>query len=239
MVQPVQIDTRELTVTPVFKYVELENVPKSEAAGHLVAELHEIVEVRLAGSRSYSPHFPAHAQWRREGNKIITYAERWPDQYQAFKAGSQQEADGTPLEMLRPFGITPEQLSLCRALKIYSIEALYSLEGAQFKSLGMNGNALREAARSYMAQRASGLDAMGEIAALKAKIAELEGRSTKVPDADPTPEQIDDAILTADDAFAEMSDSELKDEIAKLAGERPRGNPSRQTLVSMLESLTA
>jgi hypothetical protein len=239
MVQPVTIDPREITITPVFMHIELENIPKSEAQGRKVMELKEVVEVRFAGSKTYSPRFPTDEMWKREGMNVITYAERWPEQYRAFKEGNPQEANGTPLEMLRPFGVTPEQLSLCRALKIYSIEALHALEGPAFKSLGMSGNSLREAAKAFIAQRSSGDAAMDEIAALRAKVAELEARSTIPPAKEATPAEIAAAIETADDAFAELTDSEIKDEIAKLAGERPRGNPNRQTLVSMLESLTA
>ncbi|WP_212749198.1 hypothetical protein, partial [Pseudoalteromonas piscicida] len=67
--------------------------------------------------------------WKRENGKVITFAERWADQYRAFLAGADQEAAGTPLEMLRSFGRSDANLSLGRALRIYSIEALHHLEG--------------------------------------------------------------------------------------------------------------
>lgn len=234
------IDEQEITITPVFKMIEIENIPKSETAGHAVMEVKEVVEVRFAGSKNYSPIFPTDAMWKREGNQTISYAERWPDQYQAFKQGNPQEANGTPLEMLRPHGVTPEQLSLCRALRIYSIEALHHLEGPAVKTLGMNANTLKDAARAFMADRDKGLHAMDEIAALKAQIAELQSRSTLPPVAEPTPEEVEAAIKAADAAFAALSDDQLKDEIAKLTGTgRPRGTPSRETLVRSLQELKA
>lgn len=239
MVQPVVIDPREITVTPVFMHIELENIPKSEASGHKVMELHEIVEVRFAGSKHYSPRFPVNEQHRRDGINVITYAERWPEQYRAFKEGNSQEAMGTPLEMLRPMGVTPEQLSLCRALRIYSIEALDALEGQAIKSLGMNANVLREAARKFLADRGDGARALDEISALKARIAELEALSTLVPLQDSTPAEIEAAIAKADASFADMSDTDIKDEIERLAGTRPRGNPSRETLENLLNGLLA
>ncbi|MBB4642368.1 hypothetical protein [Rhizorhapis suberifaciens] len=242
MTRVVEIDPREITITPVFKYIELENVPKSEAAGHLVLETKEVVEVRFAGSKNYSPTFPVDAMYRREGNQVITYAQRWADQFRAFKEGSPQEAMGTPLEMLRPHGVTPEQVSLCKALRIYSIEALHHLEGQQLKSLGMNANKLKDAARAFMASRMTATNALSEIEALKAEIEKLKAAqavSTLPPVQDMKPEEIEAVVKAADDAFADMSEDELKGEIAKITGTRPRGNPSRATLVSSLEELLA
>src|SRR3546814_17654071 len=133
-------------------------------------ETKEVVEVRFAVSKNYSPIFPVDAFWKREGNRVITYGERWPDQYRQFKEGNPQEANGTPLEMLRPHGVTPEQLSLCRALRIYSIEALHNLEGPSVQSLGMNANKLKAAAPEFLAARMKGQDTIGEIEALKAEL---------------------------------------------------------------------
>lgn len=233
------IDEQEITITPVFKMLEVENIPKSETAGRKVMEIREVVEVRFAGSKNYSPIFPTGAMWKREGNQVISYAERWPEQYRAFKEGEPQEARGTPLEMLRDHGITPEQLSLCRALRIYSIEALHRLEGPAVKTLGMNANSLKDAARAFLADRDKGLHAMDEIAALKAQIAELQSRSTVPPVEDLKPEEIKQVVKNADDAFAGKTDDELKTEIAKFTGSKPRGTPSRETLVRSLQELQA
>lgn len=234
------IDEKEIQITPFFKVIEIENIPQSETAGYAVMELMEVVEVRFAGSKNYAPVFPAQEMSRREGNKVITYAERWPEQWRAFKEGNPQEANGTPLDMLRKFGVTPELLSLCRAVRVYSIEALHGLEGDRLKSLGMNGNKLKDAARAFMAERASANGSFAEMEALRARIAELEARSTLVPAVEPTPEEVEAIVQAADDAYADMSDSQIKDEIAKLNdGNRPQGNPSRKTLVSMLDGLMA
>lgn len=239
MVQPVMIDEHEITITPVFKMMEIENIPKSEVSGHAVMEIKEVVEVRFAGHKNYAPVFPADAFWRREGNQVFTYAERWPEQYRQFKEGNPQEANGTPLEMLRTYGVKPEQLSLCRALKIYSIEALHTLDHQQSKTLGTNQRALKDAAAQFMADRSKGMDQAGEIDALRARIAELEARSTVVPEVLPTLDEVEQTIAAADAAYAEMSDGQIKDEIEKLTQVRPRGNPSRATLENMLSQALA
>lgn len=235
--QLVVIDPLEITITPIFKIVQVENVPKSETAGYAVMETKEMVEVRFAGQRNYSPMFPADAFSRREGNRVITYAERWPEQYRQFKEGVPQEALGTPLEMLRSHGVSPEQLSLCRALKIYSIESLHHLPSPQAKSLGMHVNLLKKAAADFLADRSKGGDAMAEIEALKAQIAELQGRSTLTPAADPTTADMDQALAAADAAIEAMTDEQIKVEIKRITGSRPNGNPSRATLISALKEL--
>lgn len=239
MTKVVEIDPREITITPVFKMIEIENIPKSETAGHAVYDIMEVVEVRFAGSKNYAPVFPAHEMSSREGNQVISYAERWSEQYRAFKEGNPQEANGTPLEMLRGFGISPEQISLCRALKIYSIEALHHLEGDRLKSLSMNQNALKAAARSFMADRASKNSSFDEVEALKARIAELEGRSTVVPEVTPTEAEVDAIVKAADDACEGFSDDDLRDEIERIAKARPDDSADRPALVSMLRELEA
>jgi len=229
------IDEREISITPVFKMMEIENIPKSETAGHAVLEVHEVVEVRFAGQKNYMPVFLAKDFAYREGNRTITYAERWADQYRAFKEGSPQEAMGTPLEMLN--GLTPEDRSLCRALRIYSIEALHALEGQAKQSLGMNQNRLKEAAATYMADRASSKNQSSEIEILKARIAELESRSTVPPIDTPTEPEIDAIVQAMDDEFTSFSDDDIKVWITDNTGTRPKGNPSRATLLSMAREL--
>jgi hypothetical protein len=235
MTRVVEIDPREITITPIFKMMEIENVPKSEVAGRAVMEMREMVEVRFAGAKNYAPCFPATAFSRREGNRVITYAERWPEQYRAFKEGNPQEANGTPLEMLRSYGVTPELISMCRALKIYSIESLHHLEGPGAKSLGMNANRLKEAARQFMADKLTGQDALSEIEALRAEIAAM--KAGVVPAEQTPPEEIDKMVAEADAAFAALSDDEIKEKIALIAGSKPRGTPSRDTLERTLREL--
>jgi hypothetical protein len=238
--QMVQIDTdKEIEITPVFKYIEVEDVPQSEIAGHAVFKQREVVEIRFAGSRNYSPIFPADAMYRREGLKVITYAERWERQYNAFKNGDQQEADGTPLNMLATYGVTPEMLSLCRVRKIYSVEALHSMEGDRLKSLGMHQNKLKEAARKFLADRGSNAVAQEEIADLRAQLAEMKQLlSTAVPAKEPTQEEAEKVAIETG-AYGDLTDAEIKERIKLATGEAPRGNPKRETLEMMLSQAEA
>lgn len=238
MVDVAVIDTQDITVTPVFRWMDIENIPKSETAGHLVKETKEVVQVRFAGSNNYSPIFPVDAFYKREGNNIITYAERWADQYRQFKQGNPQEANGTPLEMLMPYGITPEQLSLCRTMKIYSIEALNALEGPNLKNLGMASNKLKELAAKYMADRSGGKQAMDRIAELEKQLAELKAKSTSVPADEATPEQVAEAVEEADEQlFGAMTEDELREYLEDKTGVKPDGRLKHESLVNLAKGI--
>lgn len=232
MALSVPIDPREITITPIFKHMTVEDVPASERAGHPIMKTIEMVEVRFAGSKNYSPVFPTDAFWQRDGHRVVTYAERWSEQYRSFKEGRAQEAAGTPLEMLRPYGITDAQLSLCRALKVYSIEALHHLEGPTVKSLGMSANDLKDISSRYMADRASGGAAHREMEAMRAEIEELRRRVP--PDEKAELAKVDDLTAAADE---DALKSAIKAEIEQITGTRPRGNPSLVTLEQMLAEL--
>ncbi len=220
----------EHLITPYFRFETLENVPQSEIKGEAVMETIEVVELRFAGDKNYAPVLPALSMYRMDGHHVVTYAERFAKQYAEFQQGAAQHASGTPLEKLAQYGISGAQLSLCRALKIYSIEALHSMEGTNLKALGMNQNALKDMARKYMEDRAAGGAVSAELAALRA---ELEALKNPIPvdakaDADVLP-----------DGYEGMTDVELKDAIEAKVGARPRGNPNRGTLINMLEEANA
>lgn len=212
------------TATPFFRYENVLNVAQSEAQTREVREMMEVVEVRFAANPQYCPVFPADAMYRKVGNRIITWAERFKDQYNQFLSGAAQQSEGTPLEELKPYGITDAQLSLCRALNIYSIEGLHGLEGPAVKRLGLHGNELKPMAKRYMEAKAAGVTQSAEIAELKRQIAEM---STRLPE----------TVPALPDGYENMTDAELKAAIAEKAGATPRGNPSRSTLVSMAEEL--
>jgi hypothetical protein len=176
--------------------------------------------------------------WKRENGKTVTYAERWADQYRDFLAGADQTAAGTPLEMLKSYGMSDANLSLCRALRIYSIESLYHLEGDALKSLGMASNVLKEMARAYMADRAKGVDSAAEMESLRAELASL--KASLIPAKETPPSEIETLVQASDAEFKAMDDDALKEWIANKTGAgRPRGNPSHETLVSMARELSA
>lgn len=222
--------------TPYFKHLNIFNEPQSRLQGKAVHDLKEVVEIRFPANPQYKPIFGVDEQCAidEDTGRVITWAERYKDQYIAFLAGGEQIAEGTPLEELLPYGISQAQLSICRALNIYSIEQLAHLEGAGMKRLGVHGNDLKPMAQRYMDARRDGSQAQSEINELKRQLAELTGKQDQPVS---TTMQVEEPELPA--GYEDMTDTQLKEEIERLAGAKPRGNPSRETLIRSLEELKA
>lgn len=220
------------TITPYFMHLNVLDQVQSEIQKRPVYDIKEVVQLRFAGDRYYSPVVPIDSMYRMVGLNVITYAERWADQYRQFLNNEAQVAEGTPLDNLMPYGITPAQLSLCRALKIYSIEALYHLEGANLKSLGVHANDLKPMAKRYMADRASGSAMERELAQVKAELAAMKAA---IPAHEPTKEDVDSAIEAAD--FELMTLDQLRDIIEEKTQKRPDGRLGRDALINMAKGM--
>lgn len=227
------------SIVPNFKYEKILDQNESLRKGRAVVDIREVVELRLSHDRNYRPVSPVEAVYRTINGREITFAERWADQYRAFLSGDEQIVVGTPLEELKPYGITPAQISLCRAQSIQSIEALTQLEGVGRKRLGAIGNDLIPMAHKWEAARATALQAEHgeEIAALRAELAALKeaGKHPAMVDEAEQEKNSASSVAAHDDAYPDKSNDDLKVAIAEITGARPRGNPSRETLIKMLE----
>jgi hypothetical protein len=173
---------------------------------------------------------------------------RFPDHYRKFKETGGNEASGTPLQNLP--GLTAVQLSTLKALSIFSIENLASLEGQNIKNLGPQGHSLKQAAQKYLAAaggRIGMTEVLAQLAASNARIEELSrmvaaGRPEPIAAAiDPAEtfgyDGLTDALEVAfapDPEADPRTDDELKEAIAAKHGSRPRGQPNRSTLLNML-----
>ncbi|MDI9407814.1 MAG: hypothetical protein QM523_01045 [Candidatus Pacebacteria bacterium] len=211
------MQNNEALVVPFFKTMANEDPNASKEQGRPIFNDLEIVEIRIAGDRNYAPVFPAHSMWQRVDGNPVTYAERWPEAYARFKAGQEQVAAGTPLSEL-PFLSEAKRAEL-RALKVYTAEALASMDGKNLKALGDTGREMKNQATAYLAKAVSSAGTVAlaaEVEALKAELAAMRG--TTEPEHDDEKEA-------------------LKVQIATLTGQRPRGNPSTETLREMLSDL--
>jgi hypothetical protein len=212
-------------VVPFFKNVAQHDEHASKKAGRPIYHDTEMVEVRIAGERNFSPVFPAHAMWRRIDGEEVTYAQRWPKQYERFKENTTQIADGTPLSEL-PF-LTEAKRKELQALKVYTAEALASLDGKNLAALGANGRTMKNQAEAFLlsAQGTSHATALAaEIEDLKAQVALLQS----------TAKAADEPIVEDDDGKAA-----LKEQYKELVGSYPRGNPSIATLQKMVDEAQA
>ena len=155
------------------------------------------------------------------GQRPITYAERFARQYQQFKAHAAQTKAGTPLEHV-PF-ITLSKRAELRALNIYTIEALATLDGLELKNLGPGGRELKHQAMEYIEdskKNVPSMQMMAELEALRAKNALLE-------------EDVETLKSAAEGEFAGMSLDQLRDYITSNTGHAPAGALNRKTLLRM------
>src|SRR3546814_15742440 len=79
---------------PVFKYERILNQNRSIDEGRPVVDIREVVELRFAQNPGYRPVFPVEATWRTINGRVVTFAERWKEQREAFLNGAQQHAIG-------------------------------------------------------------------------------------------------------------------------------------------------
>lgn len=260
MAQPAE----NVSITPVFYTEVVEDVNASRLAGRPVMVEEDRVEYRIAGNRNFNPHFLAHEFHEKVNGEEITHAMRFSDEYKRFKETGGNLSRGTPLENLP--GLTPVQKSTLKALSVFSIEALANLEGRDLKNLGPGGHEMKQAAQKFLDVGSGRVDMskmLSEFAALKAQNDELsrivqagrpepvEIRAEPNADLDDFIERVEETVAKTEqshnfenlvemhqaDPYVGVLDTELKDRIEKLAGQRPRGNPNRETLVGMLSSL--
>lgn len=214
-------------VVPFFKNVAQHDEQASKKAGRPIYHDMEIVEVRIAGDRNFAPVFPAHAMWRRIDGDEITYAQRWPKQYARFQENQIQIADGTPLSELT--FLTEAKRKELQGLKVYTAEALASLDGKNLAALGQGGRVMKNQAEAFL-KSASGtaqtVALAAEVADLRAQLAAMRGEV--MAQAEPEQEPADDDGKQA-----------LKEQYKELVGSYPRGNPSIETLQRMVDEAQA
>lgn len=213
----------------VFKHHAVLNETKTAAEGRPQYDDVEVVEIRAAGSRNTTVQ-PATAvsHWATDpvtgAQTRITYAERFPKQYQQFKARVAQTIAGTPLEHV-PF-LTEARRAELRALNVYTAEQLAGIDGQELKNLGNGGRELKNKVIEWMAEakekNAPNLQMAAELEAMRSRMQLL---------------QEDNELLrraaSAEQQFDEMSDTQLRDFIKSHSGHAPQGNLSHKMLVRM------
>ncbi|MFT8896271.1 MAG: hypothetical protein ABF968_04830 [Acetobacter sp.] len=216
------------SITPFFRYETVEDVLASEREKRKVMKTIAVCEMRIAGDKNFQPVVPADSVWKTIDGVPRTYAERFSEQYRQFIAEDSQAAAGTPLQELH---LSPAQMSLCRALNIYSIETLAQLEGPALRALGVHANDLKTKAAQWVHDRENGGAQAVRIAELERQLAEMRGQVVVA-------ETVAEAAIEEaahEDRLAHLTDAEIKATIKEATGETPRGNPSRETLLAMAE----
>jgi len=232
---PAYRDPDDLLVV-IFKNIAVQNELKSMEAGRPIFDDVEHCVITAPGSHDIK-YFPAHsfARWVGDpfglGQTKQSYAERFPHQYQQFKAHVAQTKSGTPLEHA-PF-LSEARRSELRALNVYTVEALADIEGNELKNLGPGGRDMKNQAMEFIArsQAAAPTKQMqAELEALRAErqvmaedLAALKAQAAKQPAEERAPAN----------EFDDMSDKQLREFITVNTGQAPQGNVARRTLVRM------
>lgn len=207
----------------------------------------EKVRIRIAGDKGTLHVAPAHekAYTIRDGMMGITsrasYAEMFPEQYKAFKAGQSQAVSGTPIDEA-PF-LTMANRAELKGLNVFTVEALAGLE--KLDKLGMNGERWRDHARAYL-KRAEGAAIDGKLLAeneamkrdlevLQEQMKQLLARKTEASDDEDAPAETSGEIVEKAGPFFGYDAKMLRAFIKEKTDAPVKGNPKLATLLSMAE----
>ena len=210
-----------------FRMMALKNEARSSAEGRPIFEDVEVVEIRVPGSRNWTPYpAAAHSHWENNpfsGEQTSrTYIERFPRQYAQFKAQLQQTKTGTPLDHA-PFLSEGKRAEL-RAQNIYTVEQLAAIDGQELKNLGPNGRDQKNRADEYLAasrENAPATQLQAELEALRAKNMALAEDNEALK------------RTGGEGQFKDMDLDQIREFITTQTGQAPVGSLNRKALVRM------
>lgn len=239
-----------------FKNVPVFNDGKSTAEGRPIYDDQVICEVKFAANKQTVGAYPAHevCGWTEDpsGMRVPqTYAMKFNEQYLAFMNGDGQAQDGTPLEAAT-FISASKRLEL-KALNIYTLEALASLDGQPLKRLGMGGRTLQAEAAAFL-EKAPGVateQLVGVVADQDRRIAELEAqlaaakpspldhdKNGKKGGAAPAVETKPNDTKGEKSAFEDFEDDDIKNWLKEAAPDMAvDGRWSRETLLAKADEV--
>lgn len=222
-------------------YIEpRENKAKSEAEGRPIFDDVEMIEIRVPGDKLTVFHDRVYRSDGRTENGAIpggprSYKERFPRQYEAFKANQRQAQTGTPLEHYPP--LKASRVAELKAANIYSCEDYANIPDSALSKLGMNARKEREEVRAWLARAQEGAlesKMRSENDALKEQMRAMEERMQTLIASMSAPRP---AAEPAEKPIEECTDEELKAFIKRETGEGVRGTPTRETLVSRARTI--
>jgi len=229
-------DTRHLHIE-FFESEPEEDKAESKKHGRPIFKTKEMVRIRFVGDNKRIHVAPANEVAKRirddAGNYVgLSYKERWPKHYEAFKAKQAPIVDGTPLTEMA--SLTSAKIAELRALNIHTLEALASLDTTGQKRLGMGALTLKQQAQAHLdkmegesvemrlVEQNAALQA--QIDDMKAQMADLSSRPADTVSASP---------------FHEMETDDIRAWLTDRTGERPHGNISHDKLVKMADEVIA
>lgn len=209
-----------------FTMEEFKNEKLTREAGRAIYEDKEMVHIRIPGDKQSTIDAPANGFCTMMDGTQTRYSDRFPEDYDRWKQGQSAAVVGTPLKHA-PFLSKAEVMNLI-GQNVFTIEQLSDMGGAPLRSLGQQGRKWQQQALAYLKSADGTRDATAdaaEKAALMERIAHLESMQQVSPTEAPADlEVIDEGEHEEDPKVA------LKDEIERVTGRRPVGNPSIERL---------
>lgn len=221
----------------------------SEKAGRPIFVSKEYVRIRYPGDARDVHEAPADEPYRMKrealgGNAsrrgkggFASYKEDFPAEYEAFKSGVAHIGDGTPLDEL-PF-LDAGQRATLKQFNCYTAEDIISLKGVDTNLPMWFTKTVLPKTEAFMATAAGAADTTrlaAENEAMKDQLARMQSMVDELM-AGKTAAPVEP--VTDEGAFARLSDDDLKNLIAEVTGERPKGNPNRSTLIKRLNEIQA
>lgn len=123
---------------PRFFVDQVQDMVASENAGRPIFREEERVEIIMPGN----PHTRPVARVTEE------HKQRWPREYEAFKAGLEISPDGTPLEEW-PI-LKRSQVMELKALGFKTVEHVRDMDDLAIQRIGMGGRRLKELASGFL-----------------------------------------------------------------------------------------
>lgn len=123
---------------PRFFVESVQDIVASEAQGRPIFRDEERVEIIMPGN----PHTRPVAKVSDE------HRQRWPKEYEAFKAGMEISPDGTPLEEWSI--LKRSQVLELKALGFKTVEHVRDMDDLAVQRIGMGGRRLKEAADIFL-----------------------------------------------------------------------------------------
>ena len=211
-----------------------QNKRRTLAEGRPIFETKEMVRIRFVGDPKSVNCAPAdECEFRAIGPDAefvgVSYKERFPKHYEAFKNSLVYHGDGIPIAELPT--LDKSRIAELKALNILSVESLAQLNRDGQKRLGVSALEMMKHAQNYLDGRAGvnvEMKMAEENAVLQAQIDALTERMAGLTEPQEQP---------VDSPFGDMESSDIKAWIKDRTGSTPMGNPGHATLVAMADKI--
>lgn len=213
------MDNPDQTLWVEFFTEAVEHPNKSREAGRPIFEDREFVKIKFPADTKRVVVAPANEMhYNSDARMQMTYAERFPKHYEAFKSQIADFVAGTPLAEA-PF-LTSAKRAELNTQNVRTVEQLAGLADSAIRTLGPGWREIVGKAQAFL----KAAEGTAELDDLRQQIADLKA-AMKAPKVDADPFD----GMERDDLFNMATD----------AGLEPRANASRPALVALLTEAAA